>query len=72
VTKKGSTALPETMEELDDVRKVFEGISTKEVMSGCVGALDGYLLLIWTPSRNESTNVRQYFRGHYQWMGLNV
>jgi hypothetical protein len=64
--------LPEAMEEFDDVRKGFEGISTEEVMSGCVGALDGYLLLIQTPSRNESTNVRQYFSGHYQQMGLNV
>jgi len=64
--------LPKTMEELDDVRKGFEGISTEEVMFGCVGALDGYLLLIRTPSRKESTNVRQYFSGHNQQMGLNV
>jgi hypothetical protein len=41
-------------------------------MSGCVGALDGFLLLIWTPSIKESSNTRQFFSGHYQRMGLNV
>jgi hypothetical protein len=32
------------MEELEDVRKGFEGISIEEVTSGCFGALDGHLL----------------------------
>jgi hypothetical protein len=64
--------LPKTIEELDDVRKGFEGISTEEVMSSCVGALNGYLLLIQAASRKESTNFRKYFSGHYQQMGLNV
>ncbi len=64
--------LPKTIEELDDVRKGFEGISTEEVMSSCVGALNGYLLLIQTASRKESTNFRKYFSGYYQQMGLNV
>jgi hypothetical protein len=52
--------------------KGFQGISTEAVMSSFWGALGGYWLLIWTPSRKASTNVRQYFSGHYQWMGLNV
>jgi len=64
--------LPKTIEELDDVRKGFEGISTEEVKSSCVGALNGYLLLIQTASRKESTNFRKYFSGYYQQMGLNV
>jgi hypothetical protein len=63
---------PKTMAELEDVRKGFEGISTEVVMSSCVGALDGYLLLFWTPTRKESTNIRQCCSGHYQQMGLNV
>ena len=36
--------LPKTMEELEDIRKGFEGISIEEVTSGCFGALDGHLL----------------------------
>jgi hypothetical protein len=30
------------------------------------------LLLIRTPTRKDATNVRQFFSGHYQQMGLNV
>jgi hypothetical protein len=41
-------------------------------MCGCVGASDGFLLLIRMPSRKEASNVRQFFSGHFQWMGLNV
>ena len=60
------------MDEMDAVRQGFEQKSTEGVMSGCVGALDGYLLLIRTPSRKESLNTRQFFSGHYQRIGLNV
>jgi len=70
--KKLQMRLPESLEELEAVRKGFEEKSTEGVMSGCIGALDGYLHLIRTPSRKESLNVRQYFSGHYQRMGLNV
>jgi hypothetical protein len=70
--RKLQIRLPETLEELETIRKGFEEKSTDGVMSGCVGALDGYLHLIRTPSRKESSNVRQYFSGHYQRMGLNV
>jgi hypothetical protein len=41
-------------------------------MLGCVGALDGLLLMIQTPSRKEASNVRQFFSGHYQGKELNV
>jgi len=41
-------------------------------MSGCIGALDGLLLLIQAPSREEASNAQQFFSGHYQQMGLNV
>ena len=64
--------LPRTFEELDELRKGFELKSTEEVMSGCIGALDGMLLLIQTPTRKEAMNVRQFFSGHYQRMGLNA
>ncbi len=46
--------------------------SPDQVMSGCIGALDGLLLLIQAPSRKEASNAQQFFSGHYQQMGLNV
>jgi hypothetical protein len=41
-------------------------------MSGCVGALDGFLFLIRTPGRREATNSQLCFSGHYSRMGMNV
>lgn len=64
--------LPTTKEELDELAEGFKCKSTEGIMAGCIGALDGLLLLIRTPTRNEASNVRQFFSGHYQRMGLNV
>jgi len=64
--------LPTMVNELDELAEGFKNKSTEGVMSGCVGALDGLLLLIRTPTREEASNVRQFFSGHYQRMGLNV
>ena len=63
---------PRTVKELEELRRGFDLKSTDQVMSGCIGALDGLLLLIRTPSRKEASNVQQFFSGHYQQMGLNV
>jgi hypothetical protein len=41
-------------------------------IANCVGVVDGYLLRIKTPTREEVGNVRSYFSGHYQCNGLNV
>jgi hypothetical protein len=71
-SKRLEMNLPRTFEALDELRRGFELKSTEEVMSGCIGALDGMLLLIRTPTRKEAMNVRQFFSGHYQRMGLNV
>jgi hypothetical protein len=70
--KRLKIALPRITTELEAVKKGFESKSMEGVMSGCVGALNGFLLLIRTPSRKEASNVRQFYSGHYQWMGLNV
>jgi hypothetical protein len=64
--------LPETEEDLVHVAEGFKCKSTEGVMAGCVGALDGMLLLICTPSREDISNVCQFFSGHYQRMGINV
>jgi hypothetical protein len=38
--------LPRTFEELDQLQRGFELKSTDQLMSGCIVALDGMLLLI--------------------------
>jgi hypothetical protein len=70
--KELQITLPNTQDELDEVLEGFKSKSIEEVMSGCVGALDGLLLLICTPTREEAPNVQIYHSGHYQRMGLNV
>jgi len=64
--------LPETEEDLIYVSDGFKCKLTDGVMARCAGALDGMLLLIRTPSQGEISNVRQFFSGHYQRMGINV
>jgi len=59
--------LPRTTNELEDVKKGFESKSTENIMSGCVGALDGFLLLIRMPSQREfSAGITRNWRNHFQ------
>ena len=64
--------LPATHEEPEPVYNGFAAKSTDSVMAGCVGALDGFLLLIRTPRQNEAPNTKGFFSGHYQRVGINV
>jgi hypothetical protein len=48
---------PSSIEEMRNASKGFMQASTDSVMKGCVGALDGYLLLIQAPSQKEVPNV---------------
>jgi hypothetical protein len=57
--------LPRTVKELEELQRGFELKSTDQVMSGCIGALEGLLLLMQTPSRKEASNVQQFFSGHF-------
>ena len=50
----------------------FAGHSSHGVLQGCVGAVDGFLARITTPSTKEVGNVKSFFSGHYQDYGLNV
>jgi hypothetical protein len=63
---------PSSIEECNDLASDFRDISYKSAISNCVGAIDGFLLPIKTPSRGEVGNVASYFSGHYKRMGLNV
>ena len=63
---------PNTPEELEEAAADFRKISSHGVIAGCVGALDGLLIKIETPSSKEVPNVRSFFSGHYHHMGLNI
>ena len=41
-------------------------------MRGCIGAIDGWLLLIQVPPATHVGNVKTYFLGHYQRHGFNI
>ena len=63
---------PTTIRELEFASSGFESLVSNGSIVNCVGAVDGYLLSINTPSRAEVGNVRTYFSGHYQKYGINV
>ena len=56
---------PTTAQEIEQSIKEFAEISTNQVIDGCVGCIDGFLLQIQTPSATETGNVKAYFSGHY-------
>jgi hypothetical protein len=50
----------------------FKKIWTRGIMDGCVGALDGWLCSLQSPSEKHVANAGDYFSGHYHKMGMNV
>ena len=50
----------------------FRSISSNDAIHGCVACLDGFLMLIQTPSSKETGHVKSYFSGHYQTYGINI
>jgi DDE superfamily endonuclease len=50
----------------------FRSVSRNDVIKGCVGALDGWLCKIQTPSARETTIARAFHSGHYNAQGVNV
>ena len=64
--------MPETDAEWEEVRRGFENKSTNGLITGCVGALDGFLQEMRCPLKKEvGLNVEGYFSGHYNCYGLN-
>jgi DDE superfamily endonuclease len=63
---------PQTKEEIEAAMKGFTSISYDGIINNCVGVVDGYLLRIKVPSKNEVGNVKSFFSGHYQCYGMNV
>ena len=65
-------SLPSTEEELNNAAMRFKECSTNGAVNSCVGCVDGHLLPIQTPAKDETENVKAYFSGHYKTHGINV
>ena len=63
---------PSSDEQIQQVANEFKKQSTRGVLDGCVGCLDGFLLQIRTPSARETGHVKSYFSGHYRMYGVNI
>jgi hypothetical protein len=64
-------AMPASPEEWDEIYNQFKRKSTNEIMSGCVGAIDGFFQPTTKPTSKEVANVLAYYSGHYESYGLN-
>jgi hypothetical protein len=82
IVSKGLTAImkaaalsykfPATRDEVEKAALGFKAVSSHNLFSGCVGAVDGYFLEITTPRETECGNVKSFFSGHYGRYGMNV
>ena len=72
INKAIKICFPSSPEECAILASSFEAISYGNVITNCVGVLDGYLLPIVTPRKSHAKNVRSYFSGHYQKYGINI
>lgn len=62
---------PSTDDEWRIVNDGFRRKSSNNIITGCVGALDGYFQFTNRPARTEVTNVLAYHSGHYEHYGVN-
>lgn len=63
---------PQTRAEVTAAIEGFASISNGGVIHNCASVIDGYLMRIKVPSKNEAANVRSFFSGHYQCYGVNI
>ena len=63
---------PSTPGEIEKSAADFRAISTSGIVDGCVGCLDGILIRIRPPWKDETGNVLSYRSGHYNCFGINV
>jgi len=49
---------PETEKELNEAAQGFETLSSQSAIKGCVACVDGFLLQIKVPAKDETSNVR--------------
>jgi hypothetical protein len=60
------------VQRLQEIANGFCEKSNRGIMKRCVGALDGFLLLIDSPRESAVANYKDYFSGHYHAYGVNV
>ncbi len=63
---------PTTPAEIEEAAEKFNAISGHQVIQGCVGCLDGYLLKTRAPFKSETTAAIAHFSGHYRSYGINI
>ena len=63
---------PQSQAEIHAALSGFTMISMGAAITNCIGVIDGYLMRIKVPSKEEAGNVRSYFSGHYQCYGVNI
>jgi DDE superfamily endonuclease len=64
--------IPSSVEEYQLAADSFKAVSRNKIMKCCVGALDGWLCRIETPSSKETAIARAFHSGHYNTQGVNV
>jgi hypothetical protein len=67
-----SISFPSSSTEIQAAIQGFESISYGSAIRNCALVMDGYLVSIRTPTKEEVGNVRSYFSCHYQCYGVNV
>jgi hypothetical protein len=70
--KELSIDFPTTEEDCTIAAEGFRSVSSGDAIVNCVSVVDGFLVRIVTPSKEEAKNVRSFFSGHYQAYGVNV
>ena len=64
---------PMTLAEIHSSQSQFQEISSNSVVRGCIGAIDGFLVVVKCPSMKDSeSNHSSYYSGRYYCHGLNV
>lgn len=63
---------PTTLADCHRLSGEFQKISPNDSIINCVGAVDGYLMSIDVPNKEEAGNVTSFFSGHYQRYGVNI
>jgi hypothetical protein len=70
--KELSIDFPTTEEDCTIAAEGFRSVSSGDAIVNCVSVVDGVLIRIVTPTKEEAKNVQSFFSGHYQAYGLNV
>ena len=63
---------PNTKKRVQEMALGFRDFSTENILSGCIGCIDGWLCEIRMPASHEVGRVQSFFSGHYARYGINV